>query len=571
MGFRSAKEKTGEDRQASSIPSIQELVGGSNRSRGGGRSLTPQDCESRFGLDMYRDGLEVKVQRLVQSHGASQVRQWADEGMTVETMGKPRDMRQFRERQKERPAEVPKDIERRNAKSVQRSRNAHHEASKAGDTQVPNSVRDVVSSPGQQLDTSIQRAMEERMGDSLGDVRIHTGPRAAKACEDINARAFTVGNHIAFNHGEYDPSSAEGQHVLAHELAHVRQQTGGAVSMLPQLGGLEVDPDQRLEREAEETAQRVMRGGKLGIHRMRDADVHIQWTSRISERETGSDHSEAIELQRLPDDERLNVAVEGVEAAISWVTKQTELSQSSARVMVSEANGADELAMFQRNVAALHTTAAIDDLPEKRQRQVARNLLSKDPLDLDGNDTKATGEIPEGIRRDINAVFGYSPSESEEVPDFGVNWTDPDHVIPARETREEYVNNKKRLRQEAEELRKKSHTIEQVARKAVLERNVDRIMSYITEGDREKIQSIVERSDDRSANDLFESIQPHIQECDEQNLRTMLERNEKKYGKVTGPDADQLYQKYDRNWEVVIEKTTQTNSAVNILVGLEDI
>ncbi|WP_242492876.1 eCIS core domain-containing protein, partial [Halogeometricum borinquense] len=205
-----------------------------------------------------------------------QVREWADEGMTVDTMGKPRDMRAFRQRQKERPAEVPKDIERRNAKSVQRSRGAHHEASKAGDANVPDSVRDVISSPGQQLDTSIQRAMEDRMGDNLGDVRVHTGPSAAKACEDINARAFTVGNHIAFNHGEYDPSSAEGQHVLAHELAHVRQQTGGAVSMLPQAGELEIDPDPRLEREAEETAQRVMQGGKIGVHRMEHSDVHVQ-------------------------------------------------------------------------------------------------------------------------------------------------------------------------------------------------------------------------------------------------------------------------------------------------------
>ncbi|WP_396613684.1 DUF4157 domain-containing protein (plasmid) [Haloferax sp. S1W] len=277
MGFRSAKEKTSEGEQSSVVPSIQELTGGSDRSRGGGgRSLTPQDYESRFGLEAYRPGMDVQIQRLVQSHGASQVRQWADEGMTVDTMGKPRDMRQFRERQDERPAEVPKDIERRNAKSVQRSRNAHHEASKAGDAQVPDSVRDVISSPGQHLDTSIQRAMEDRMGDNLGDVRIHTGPTAAKACEDINARAFTVGNHIAFNHGEYDPSSAEGQHVLAHELAHVRQQTGGAVSMLPQEGELEIDPDERLEREAEETAERVMRGGKLGIHRMRNSEVHVQ-------------------------------------------------------------------------------------------------------------------------------------------------------------------------------------------------------------------------------------------------------------------------------------------------------
>jgi len=92
----------------------------------------------------------------------------------------------------------------------------------------------VISSTGRSLDASIRRAMEERMGDSLGDVRIHTGPVAASACESINALAFTVGNHIAFNSGEYEPTSAEGQHVLAHELAHVRQQTGGAVSMLPQ-------------------------------------------------------------------------------------------------------------------------------------------------------------------------------------------------------------------------------------------------------------------------------------------------------------------------------------------------
>jgi len=91
------------------------------------------------------------------------------------------------------------------------------------------------------------------------------------------ARAFTVGNNIAFNSGEYDPSSAEGQHVLAHELAHVRQQTDGAVSMLPQDDvQLEIDPDPKLEEEAEETAQRVMQGGKLDIQRIENTDVHVQ-------------------------------------------------------------------------------------------------------------------------------------------------------------------------------------------------------------------------------------------------------------------------------------------------------
>ena len=39
---------------------------------------------------------------------------------------------------------------------------------------------------------------------------------------------------------------------------------------------LEVDPDPALEREAEETAQRVMQGGELGIQRLADTEVHIQ-------------------------------------------------------------------------------------------------------------------------------------------------------------------------------------------------------------------------------------------------------------------------------------------------------
>ncbi len=144
------------------------------------------------------------------------------------------------------------------------------------------------------LDASIQRAVEDR----IGDVQIHTALTAATACEDINARAITVGNHIAFTAGEYDPESAAGQHLLAHELAHVRQQpggangvraaggasgrnavttreTGGAISMMPQQTvELVIDPDPQLEREAEATAQRVMEGGELGIQRMATTAVH---------------------------------------------------------------------------------------------------------------------------------------------------------------------------------------------------------------------------------------------------------------------------------------------------------
>ena len=107
---------------------------------------------------------------------------------------------------------------------------------------------------------------------------------AAAACESIKAWAFTVW----FNQGEYESASSESQHVLACELAHVRQQAGGAVSMLSQEEiELEVDPDPALEREAEETAQRVMQGGELGIQRMADTEVHVQ---RIPSADTESSY-----------------------------------------------------------------------------------------------------------------------------------------------------------------------------------------------------------------------------------------------------------------------------------------
>ena len=281
MGFRSSRRTNqSSDTETDSTTNrvIQRTTAESTPSTGGlSPNATFEEAKSHFGMQVPNKDTMFRLQRLEARNTTERVRGWVDEGMTVEDMGNPLTIEDFRERQAERPPEVPKNIERQNRRSVLRSEKAAGDTSPAGETGVPEPVRDVISSSGQSLDTSIQSAMEDRMGDSLGDVRIHTGPQAAAACESINARAFTVGNHIAFNSGEYDPESPEGQHVLAHELAHVRQQTKGAVSMLPQEDlELEVDPDPQLEREAEETAKQVMQGDELGVQRLGDTAVHLQ-------------------------------------------------------------------------------------------------------------------------------------------------------------------------------------------------------------------------------------------------------------------------------------------------------
>ncbi|AGB15390.1 hypothetical protein Halru_0764 [Halovivax ruber XH-70] len=143
---------------------------------------------------------------------------------------------------------------------------------------IPDPVLDVLETgSGKSLDASIQRALEERMDADFSTVEIHTGPEAATAADAIDARAFTCGNAIVFNDGEYDPESAEGQHLLAHELAHVKQQTGAVISMMPQPDAdLEIDPDPQLEREAEQAAEEALSGEEPLIVNRLGTNVHIQ-------------------------------------------------------------------------------------------------------------------------------------------------------------------------------------------------------------------------------------------------------------------------------------------------------
>jgi hypothetical protein len=64
-------------------------------------------------------------------------------------------------------------------------------------------------------------------GYDFGDVRIHTGARAAQSARAVNATAYTVGRDIVFGAGQYAPNTARGRQLLAHELTHVVQQRGG--------------------------------------------------------------------------------------------------------------------------------------------------------------------------------------------------------------------------------------------------------------------------------------------------------------------------------------------------------
>lgn len=67
-------------------------------------------------------------------------------------------------------------------------------------------------------------------GVDLSAVRLHTGPLAAQSARALGTVAYTAGNNIVFDSGAYAPHTDAGRHVLAHETAHVLQnsRTGDA-------------------------------------------------------------------------------------------------------------------------------------------------------------------------------------------------------------------------------------------------------------------------------------------------------------------------------------------------------
>ena len=84
---------------------------------------------------------------------------------------------------------------------------------------------DSVRSGGKPLPEASRRFFEPRFGADFSRVRIHDNDSAAASAESLHARAFTLGNEIVFGAGQFDPATRQGQSLIAHELAHVVQQS----------------------------------------------------------------------------------------------------------------------------------------------------------------------------------------------------------------------------------------------------------------------------------------------------------------------------------------------------------
>jgi hypothetical protein len=124
---------------------------------------------------------------------------------------------------------------------------------------------------GHPLDAPARQRMEASFGTSFSGVRVHDDAIADGINSRLRARAFAVGNHIAFANGQYRPGTPSGDMLLAHELAHTIQQGSGRARAG---GGRE---DRELERGADRAAMAAVAGQRgVGTTISPDTGLRVQ-------------------------------------------------------------------------------------------------------------------------------------------------------------------------------------------------------------------------------------------------------------------------------------------------------
>jgi hypothetical protein len=111
--------------------------------------------------------------------------------------------------------------------------------------------------PGSPLPTSVQGPIAERLGVDPRVVQVHAGPDATEAADALGARAFAYGTHVFVGRGQRVTDLT----LMAHEVAHVVQQQGGAVVQRSAASGM----SNALELEARAAGTAVASGRSMRV------------------------------------------------------------------------------------------------------------------------------------------------------------------------------------------------------------------------------------------------------------------------------------------------------------------
>src|SRR5215212_1289834 len=113
-----------------------------------------------------------------------------------------------------------------------------------------------ITTTGAPLPVAIKNSLSHSFSLDVTPIRVHTDARAQLTVKSFNTRAFAYGHHIFLGPGE-SPSDLR---LMAHEVAHVVQQSRGAV-----IQNFTTGRGDALEHEAERASAAAMRGDKFNV------------------------------------------------------------------------------------------------------------------------------------------------------------------------------------------------------------------------------------------------------------------------------------------------------------------
>jgi hypothetical protein len=135
-------------------------------------------------------------------------------------VNKPGDIyEQDADRMADRIMQMPEPADRNIAKVLQMTH-------VLGNSVMPENFLPISHGAGQPLPLPERAFFESRFGHDFSRVQIHANALAFESAEAIGAKAYTIGQNIAFGAGYYNPYTDAGKRLISHELTHVIQQQG---------------------------------------------------------------------------------------------------------------------------------------------------------------------------------------------------------------------------------------------------------------------------------------------------------------------------------------------------------
>ncbi len=251
---------------------------------------------------------------------------------------------------------------------------------------------------GRPLDAETREYMEWRFGLNLGNVRIHTGPKADALSKALMAHAFALGADVTFAAGQYKPGTKEGDFLLAHELTHVVQ--AGEATEKPRKSSSVSEPDDAIEVEADQVAGEVVSVGRAEFARAK-REAAADGTPVETKAAPSPTARKAARLEAMPKAARIGPGMpDATDRQVRQAMKELNRKRTKAETIASAQKLAKSTSMMLRD----------NTLPGPALKVVSKvNTLARGAVTFLGKDVSedTVEDIGERIEDAAEFLNGY--------------------------------------------------------------------------------------------------------------------------------------------------------------------